>query len=205
MLRVYATTIPLQGRFDLASSIYQSEENVEPIRTRFPIVQVIRNTLQEGDEVKVIAVRQMCSDTERNFGFLKEDLQTLGISTAQVEELPLPDAQDTRTLIGLCRDLTDRLPQVCRVYVCITYGTKPIPLVELAALTCAEATHKELEVGGVYYGEMKREDGKPTNCFLLHNMGPLYHLGGIVGSIRDEAAAEAMFRQLIWMSEHKEG
>lgn len=204
MVRVYVTAVPLQGRSDLASNIYQSKEDRKPVRTRFPIVQVICNTAEEGDEVRVIAIRQMSSDTERNFGYLKEELEALHVG-AQVTEIALPDGQDAKTLIGLCRDLTDAMPQVGRAYVCITYGTKTIPLVELAALTCAESTHKELEVGGVYYGEMKRTDGSATGCSLLHNMSALYHLYGIVGSVHDSSAAEALFRQLIWLSENGEG
>ena len=33
-------------------------------------------------------------------------------------------------------------------------------------MTCAEATHTELEVGGVYYGEVKRENGQVLSARL---------------------------------------
>ena len=113
-----------------------------------------------------------------------------------------PD-QRPETLIGLCRDLVDALPQVTRVYACITYGSKSIPVVTLTALTCAEATHTELEVGGVYYGEVKRENGQVLSA-RLYDMAALYQLAGLVGTMRDSKTAEQVFHQLIWMNEHRE-
>ncbi|WP_423741999.1 hypothetical protein ACKXF7_02095 [Faecalibacterium sp. 7] len=111
--------------------------------------------------------------------------------------------QCPETLIGLCRDLVDALPQVTRVYACITYGSKSIPVVTLTALTCAEATHTELEVGGVYYGEVKRENGRVLSA-RLYDMAALYQLSGLVGTMRDSRTAEQVFHQLIWMNEHRE-
>ena len=156
MKRIYVTTIPLQSRLDLAKNIYRSSANSGDIETRFPILQVLHNTLQEGDDFHIIAIRSVNGDTQRNFGYLKEELQAMGFTEDHIRELPMPDEQDCSTLIRLCRDLCDVLPEKGIAYMDITYGTKTIPLVQLAALTCAAATHEELEVGGVYYGEMRR-------------------------------------------------
>ena len=86
---------------------------------------------------------------------------------------------------------------------CITYGSKSIPVVTLTALTCAEATHTELEVGGVYYGEVKRENGQVLSA-RLYDMAALYQLAGLVGTMRDSRTAEQVFHQLIWMNERRE-
>ena len=152
MKRIYVTTIPLQGFRDLAKNTYRSAANSGDIETRFPILQVLHNTLQEGDDFHIIAIRSVNGDTQRNFGYLKEELQAMGFTEDHIRELSMPDEQDCSTLIRLCRDLCDVLPEKGIAYMDITYGTKTIPLVQLAALTCAAATHEELEVGGVYYG-----------------------------------------------------
>ena len=47
-----------------------------------------------------------------------------------------------------------------------------IPVVILAALTCAETTHTELEVGGIYYGETQRKDGKIVSAKLYDVIVP---------------------------------
>lgn len=201
MLKTYITTVPLQGKLD--PMLYQREWAEAPTATCFPIVQVIRDTLEPGDTVRLLAIRQENADTARNYQRLLEELAQLGIAEAQVEPVPLPEDQRPETLIGLCRDLVDALPQVTRVYACITYGSKSIPVVTLTALSCAEATHTELEVGGVYYGEVKRENGKVVGA-RLYEMAALYQLAGLVGTMRDSKTAEEVFRQLIWMSQHRE-
>ena len=201
MLKTYITTVPLQGKLD--PMLYQRERAEAPTATCFPIVQVIRDTLEPGDTVRLLAIRQENADTARNYQRLLEELAQLGIMEEQVEPVPLPEDQRPETLIGLCRDLVDALPQVTRVYACITYGSKSIPVVTLTALTCAEATHTELEVGGVYYGEVRRENGKVVGA-RLYEMSALYQLAGLVGTMRDSKTAEEVFRQLIWMSQHRE-
>ena len=201
MLKTYITTVPLQGKLD--PMLYQRERAEAPTATCFPIVQVIRDTLEPGDTVRLLAIRQENADTARNYQRLLEELAQLGITEEQVEPVPLPEDQRPETLIGLCRDLVDALPQVARVYACITYGSKSIPVVTLTALTCAEATHTELEVGGVYYGEVRRENGKVVGA-RLYEMSALYQLAGLVGTMRDSKTAEEVFRQLIWMSQHRE-
>lgn len=201
MLKTYITTVPLQGKLD--PMLYQRERAEAPTATCFPIVQVIRDTLEPGDTVRLLAIRQENADTARNYQRLLEELAQLGIAKEQVEPVPLPEDQRPETLIGLCRDLVDALPQVTRVYACITYGSKSIPVVTLTALSCAEATHTELEVGGVYYGEVRRENGKVVGA-RLYEMAALYQLAGLVGTMRDSKTAEEVFRQLIWMSQHRE-
>ncbi len=201
MLKTYITTVPLQGKLD--PMLYQRERAGAPTATCFPIVQVMRDTLEPGDTVRLLAIRQENADTARNYQRLLEELAQLGIAKEQVEPVPLPEDQRPETLIGLCRDLVDALPQVTRVYACITYGSKSIPVVTLTALSCAEATHTELEVGGVYYGEVKRENGKVVGA-RLYEMSALYQLAGLVGTMRDSKTAEEVFRQLIWMSQHRE-
>lgn len=201
MLKTYITTVPLQGKLD--PMLYQRERAEAPTATCFPIVQVMRDTLEPGDTVRLLAIRQENADTARNYQRLLEELAQQGIAKEQVEPVPLPEDQRPETLIGLCRDLVDALPQVTRVYACITYGSKSIPVVTLTALSCAEATHTELEVGGVYYGEVKRENGKVVGA-RLYEMSALYQLAGLVGTMRDSKTAEEVFRQLIWMSQHRE-
>ena len=123
MKRIYVTTVPLQGFRDLAKNTYRSAANSGDIETRFPILQVLHNTLQEGDDFHIIAIRSVNGDTQRNFGYLKEELQAMGFTEDHIRELSMPDEQDCSTLIRLCRDLCDVLPGKGIAYMDITYGT----------------------------------------------------------------------------------
>ena len=89
MKRIYVTTVPLQGFRDLAKNTYRSAANSGDIETRFPILQVLHNTLQEGDDFHIIAIRSVNGDTQRNFGYLKEELQAMGFTEDHIRELPM--------------------------------------------------------------------------------------------------------------------
>lgn len=56
MLKTYITTVPLQGKLD--PMLYQRERAGAPTATCFPIVQVMRDTLEPGDTVQLLAIRQ---------------------------------------------------------------------------------------------------------------------------------------------------
>ena len=56
MLKTYITTVPLQGKLD--PMLYQRERAEAPTATCFPIVQVMRDTLEPGDTVQLLAIRQ---------------------------------------------------------------------------------------------------------------------------------------------------
>ena len=72
VLKTYITTVPLQGKLD--PMLYQRERADTPTATCFPIVQVMRDTLEPGDTVQLLAIRQENADTARNYQRLLEEL-----------------------------------------------------------------------------------------------------------------------------------
>ena len=97
MLKTYITTVPLQGKLD--PMLYQREHAAPPTATCFPIVQVMRDTLEPGDTVQLLAIRQENADTARNYQRLLEELAQLGIAENQVRQLHLPEDQRSETRI----------------------------------------------------------------------------------------------------------
>lgn len=203
MLQTYITAVPLQGQADLAKIAYE-RPGKPPVPTRFPILQVIRDTLAPGDEAKVIAIRQKSGDTARNYALFLQELAQVGIAESCVQQLALPQDQSPQVLLNLCQQLTAAIPAQTRAHACITYGTKSIPIVIFAALNCAEATHTEVEIGRLCYGEIQRENGRICSSHLC-DMAALYQLSGLVGSTQDPQTAKQVFDQLLWMNTAQKG
>ena len=88
MLKTYITTVPLQGKLD--PMLYQRDHVTPPVATCFPIVQVMRDTLEPGDTVQLLAIRQENADTARNYQRLLEELAQLGIAENQVRQIDVP-------------------------------------------------------------------------------------------------------------------
>ena len=85
MMKTYITTVPLQGKLD--PMLYQRERAEAPTATCFPILQVMRDTLEPGDTVQLLAIRQENADTARNYQRLLEELAQLGIAEHQVRQI----------------------------------------------------------------------------------------------------------------------
>ena len=185
-------------------TLLQEKYNVlvtpESFNTPMGVVRTIRGSLKPTTEIFV------CEMGARHVGDIKEICDMVHPDHGVITSIGPQHLETFFNMENIQKtkfELADALPQVTRVYACITYGSKSIPVVTLTALTCAEATHTELEVGGVYYGEVKRENGQVLSA-RLYDMAALYQLAGLVGTMRDSKTAEQVFHQLIWMNEHRE-
>ncbi len=214
MKQTYITTMPLQ--FQLGEVKYenvQKPDAQDTIVTSFPIRQIMHNTLRAGDIAKVIAIVLENDDTMASLEVFRKEMQQEGVAlTAEnFSVITIPENQKTETLLRLCQSLIDALPEVSRVYACITYGTKPIPLVTINALICAEKMKRELEIGGIYYGELPRVGGKARNTDAagnalgkLYDITALYRISGIISQISEPTVAKGLFDQLLHLGAPEE-
>lgn len=161
MIKTYVTVISLQGGGNLERGVYepvgfQLKNNRE---TSFPIIPVIAESMEEQDEIKIIAVRTKNNDSKDNYRAFLEELSMMGIEKTQVKEIT--QKEDQRATIGLTMlmELLQEIPEDSLVYADITFGTKPMSAIILYAMNFIEKL-KDSEVEGIYYGELPREKGK---------------------------------------------
>lgn len=161
MKRVYITSVPLQGRGGLEKGIYQPFDftfkvNIE---TSFPIITVLAQEQTKQEDVKVIALRTENKDTEDNFEEMLGQLKQIGILEEQVTSLLLPENQSSEAGVRSMLKIIEEIPDDSLVYADLTFGTKPMSIMILYAVTFIEKL-KDAEVQGIYYGELPRSGGK---------------------------------------------
>ena len=160
MKRIYITAIPLDSNFSISRyaaepANYRPQKPVRPYY--YPITPVIADTARQGDEIKVIAVRQKNSPHSENLEIFRRELDGLGLPCA----------------------LTGEMESDACYYADATFGTKTYPLVLSSALHYAEKILDEVEVCGIYYRELTREDGK-VKSVQQYDISALFTLDGIV-------------------------
>ena len=167
MRKVYITNISLQGRGELLKFLYEpcGFEMRNNKETSFPIIPVIASHQEKGDEVKVLAVRSNHTGTPDNYAVFLEELNSLGICKEQIKEINMAEDQNSEENLKLLMRVEEEISEEALVYGDITYGTKPMAAILLYAMSFAEKM-KNCEVDGIYYGEIRREDKKPTQAFL---------------------------------------
>lgn len=181
MKRIYITAIPLDSNFSISRyaaepANYRPQKPVRPYY--YPITPVIADTARQGDEIKVIAVRQKNSPHSENLEIFRRELDGLGLPCA-LTDLTTPENQQRDGLLALFEALTGEMESDACYYADATFGTKTYPLVLSSALHYAEKILDEVEVCGIYYRELTREDGK-VKSVQQYDISALFTLDGIV-------------------------
>ena len=80
MKRIYITAIPLDSNFAItpyaAEPVNYTQTTTQP--TCYPITPILADTAHDGDEIKVIAVRQVNSPHSENLEVFRRELDSLG-------------------------------------------------------------------------------------------------------------------------------
>ena len=194
MKRIYITAIPLDSNFPITRHLappvnYKMHTELKP--SYFPITPIIADTVQEGDEVKIIAVRQKNSDHSENLDIFRREVDALGLPYTLVD-LTMGENQQKDQLIALFEALIANMEGNACYYACTTFGTKTYPLVLSSALHYAEKLLDDTQVKGIYYRELTRENGV-TKTAAQYDVSALFTLDSIIdlaaqSDIRDKQA-----------------
>ena len=150
-------------------------------KTRFPIIPVIREYIGNiPEDTYVIAIRPMDADTEENYQTFKRELKNAGVPEENIIPLEMGGDNSKKSSIKLLLQLLDAIPDDCIVYSDITYNTKPMSAMVLYAMRFIEKM-KNVEVEGIYYGEIHRTNGVPDpDQAFLYDVTVFKQLGDVL-------------------------
>ena len=110
MKRIYITAIPLDSNFAItpyaAEPVNYTQTTAQP--TCYPITPILADTAHDGDEIKVIAVRQVNSPHSENLEVFRRELDSLGRPYTLID-LTTPENQQRDGLLALFEALTDAM------------------------------------------------------------------------------------------------
>lgn len=184
MKKTFITNISLQFQKDLLKVLYRPMgfELKHNRETSFPIIPMIEEHREEGDELKILAIRPDNSDTPDNYAAFLNELSELGIQQDQVTEISVAENQNDSVNLKLLLKILDEIPNDSMVYGDITFGTKPMSAILLYAMSFIEKM-KDCEVHGIYYGEIRREKGEMTGA-VLYDLTVFKLLGNVIEQMK---------------------
>lgn len=186
MKKVFITAISLQSGIDLGKLVYQpvgfslKNENRE---TSFPIISIIEENLEELGETEIIAIRVNNDDTKDNFLKFVEEVESLGLSKECIKTITIPENQNPKTETDLLMQIIEAIPNHSVVNACVTYGTKPISIIVTYALKFIQKLLFDVDIEGIYYGELVRKDRVVVGS-KLYNLVCLLQLGEIIDQLQ---------------------
>lgn len=157
-MKKFITTSPYQKEGALSKGYYKAADNqilAYDAPTSFPIISVINGYVEPGEEIEIITIIPDYENSKYNYGLLKEEVEALSKIkgfryTLKEVNVPYNNAIDTE--LKLFGKLIDCTADGDTLYSCITYGSKPFPIIQIMALNYAYRIRKNVSIGCIVYG-----------------------------------------------------
>ncbi|GAB1476453.1 hypothetical protein MASR2M70_12870 [Bacillota bacterium] len=187
MTRAFITTIPLQGPLGLEKYLYEPQGCLleSNIVTSFPIVPWINESINQenkDDLIKIICIRQKNEDTERNFNAFIDEIEAVGVNRNCVKSIIVTESQSKSVHTELLLSLINEIEDETKIYACMTFGTKTIPLLLLSMLNYAYKIKKHVSIEALVYGEIKRANNEVKSA-KLYDVTSLIYFNNIVDQV----------------------
>jgi hypothetical protein len=152
-------------------------------------VPLINGYAKHGDKVRVIAILTDGENFKHNYDtyFVQEIEQLAGKNGYEfdgIEVVTSPDKEDIDTQLALFADIIAKIGGGEEISACITYGTKPTPIVQTMALNYAYKLKKDSSIGCVVYGRFRH--GNPVGD--IFDTTALFFMDSIVNKLAEMKA-----------------
>ena len=139
-MKKFISTSPYQPKGRLEKGLYTAVDNqalAYDVPTSFPILAVINAHANQGENIEIITIVPCYENAIYNYELLKEEVAALAQKkgfTYTLKEVNVPYNNEINTELELFEKLMDCTADGDTLYACITYGSKPFPLVQMMAL-----------------------------------------------------------------------
>lgn len=164
-MKKFIMTSPYQLKGSLEKGLYKAADNqtlAYDTPTSFPIITAINGYVEKGEDIKIITIVSDYKNAEYNYGLLKEEIEALSQKNGfryNLKEVRVPYNNAIDTELELFGKLIDCTADGDTLYACITYGSKPFPLIQIMALNYAYRIRKNVSIGCIVYGAKDHNNG----------------------------------------------
>lgn len=189
-MKRFIFTVPIQPDGSLHKAHYESTESDEKLttdrQTCFPIIVPMSTSVKKGERIKVTAILIDRTFVPKNYELFKNELNELAKEIGfeyEINEIRMPNTEDAKTHIDLFKNLARQFASNRdeEIYACITYGTKPMPMLMLMALTYAYKLCDSFTVETIVYGAFDHD----TKRSRIFDVSGLFYLDSAVNNMAD--------------------
>ena len=212
--KTFIAVIPFQPKGKLTPVKYIAQGNAKleyREETRFPVIPLINGYAGKGDKIRVIAVLTDGDNFNYNYEtYFKPEIAALternGYDLKVIEVINTPDSEDIESQLRLFADIIAKVGDNEELHACITYGTKPTPIVQIMALNYAYRLKTNASVGCVAYGRFLHNDENGHGVGRIYDQTALFYMGSIVNKLAEikKADPEKAIRALLGIEDINE-
>lgn len=188
MIKTFITVISEQKPEYLKATRYTAPEDDKLFydkEIKFPILSPINAYAKENDEIKIIAViNGENADAEENYkeSFIpaleeiKAEKNLKGLDTSKIIKVKAKSDQGIDANLQLLESLLEVIGDNEILHACITYGTKPLPIILFMALNYAYKVRNNTDIETIVYATRYSGDKK---TFSIYDVTSLFYTNEI--------------------------
>ena len=208
-MKRFITYISMQGEKLLKKVKYEPVDGVGlkvERETYFPVSLLVDNYAEKDEEIELICLKEKDNpDIDRNYEILKDEISEILSNrnckcNYKVIELDTDESIDNH--LHAFAEIIACVEDGDTIHSCVTFGTKPIPIIEMMALDYAYKVKKNVTIGSVVYGKIDRRD--PANTVArIYDITALFFMSQIVGHLSEMKTTEPekMIRKLLGLGD----
>ncbi|MBE6741093.1 MAG: hypothetical protein E7570_02210 [Ruminococcaceae bacterium] len=186
-MKIFITTIPpMQKPEFLTDSIYIAANNEKldtDICTCFPVLPLVKGYSKKGEKVELIVVftdDDACPNCKVHYAkFLEHAKKYLSDIDYSIKEIKITYDETVEAHLNTFMRIIEEINEGDTVFADISYGTKPLPIIEIMALNYCLRIKKNTVVECLAYGSKDFN----TNEIKIYDVTSLLYMDEIINNV----------------------
>lgn len=188
-MKKFITYVPMQTGSNLLKGKYISLENIKLNMSDeiiFPIECIINGYTENNEKIMLITLlEEGNTDCEDNLKLMQKrvsDIATPKNIQVIIEKVYISPKETTENHLKTFKNIISLFEDGDDLYACVTFGTKPTPIIQMMAFNFAYKNLKNVTIGVIAYGKVNREHGKPVS-YYIYDITALFFMNNIVDTL----------------------
>jgi len=184
-MKKFFSISPYQPVSGLKKSVYEAADNSNLFYNKeisFPILSVINAYAVDNEEIAVYTVVPEYQNSKDNYEEFKKQIAELESEKnlkimLKVISVEYSDSLDT--MLDLFQKMIDCIDENDKIYMCVTFGSKPLSIVQMMAVNYAYRVFKNIRIGAIVYGKFDHNSKKS----VIFDETSLFYMDEIVRTL----------------------
>lgn len=197
-MKKFITYVPMQTGSNLLKGKYISLENSKLNMNKeviFPIECIINGYADNDEQIMLIALLEEDNiDCEDNLKLMKKritDITAPKNIELIIKKVYISPQETIENHLLTFKNIISLFENGNDLYTCVTFGTKPTPIIQMMALNFAHKNLKNVTIGLVAYGKVNRKQNKPVS-YYIYDITALFYMNSIVDTLSALNADDAL-------------
>ena len=194
-MKKFITYISMQPERNLLKVNYEAVDNNQlknELFVYFPISVVAETYAEKDEQIEILCIMEKeNASIMHNRKLLETEIQEIAGRKgfqATFKDIIIAKEERVKSHLDTFGRLINLVDDGDELYVCCTYGTKPIPIIEMMAMNYAYRTKDNVSVKLMVYGKVERIGSEMKHAYL-YDITSLFFMTQIVNKLADNRTA----------------